>query len=142
MRRSSIMVTCGIMLGIDMNAIVGGLDMLDFDLDLLCNTFNAESGRFKYSDPHLSTVLLKAQSVINQLRNEGETGINMSNMIECDACKERFYADSRSEKGAFHEVWIDHTSGYHLCNDCYVRMMETIFRRVWSDGEQQFVRKG
>lgn len=37
------------------------------DLDLLCNTLNAEAGRFLYSDPHLYQVLIRAQAAIQSL---------------------------------------------------------------------------
>lgn len=34
------------------------------DIDLFLNTLNTEAGRFKYSDKHLSDVLLHAQEII------------------------------------------------------------------------------
>lgn len=37
------------------------------DLDLLCNSLNAQAGRFLYSDPALSNYLLRAQAAINKL---------------------------------------------------------------------------
>lgn len=37
------------------------------DVDLLCNTLNAEAGRFNYSDPSLRMVLLRAQATITAL---------------------------------------------------------------------------
>ncbi len=37
------------------------------DLDLLCNSLNAQAGRFKYSDPALRNYLLRAQAAINSL---------------------------------------------------------------------------
>lgn len=37
------------------------------DLDLLCNSLNAQAGRFKYSDPVLRCYLLRAQAAINSL---------------------------------------------------------------------------
>lgn len=37
------------------------------DLDLLCNTLNAEAGRFLYTDKHLYCVLIRAQAAITQL---------------------------------------------------------------------------
>jgi len=37
------------------------------DTDLLCNTLNAEAGRFFHSDPHLRCVLLRAQAAIVSL---------------------------------------------------------------------------
>lgn len=36
------------------------------DLDLLCNTLNAEAGRFLYSDPHHYRVLIRAQMAITE----------------------------------------------------------------------------
>lgn len=47
------------------------LDSLDpstCDLDLLCNSLNAEAGRLRQTDIHLSRLLLKSQGVINYLR--------------------------------------------------------------------------
>lgn len=46
----------------------------------------------------------------------------MSQMIECDRCKKKMYADSRSDKGAWSVVnttWIDGYSTLHLCRDCH-----------------------
>ena len=37
------------------------------DLDLLCNSLNAQAGRFLYSDPALRDYLLRAQAAINSL---------------------------------------------------------------------------
>lgn len=37
------------------------------DLDLLCNTLNAEAGRFLQSDPHHYRVLIRAQAAIQTL---------------------------------------------------------------------------
>ena len=37
------------------------------DLDLLCNSLNAQAGRFFYSDPDLRNYLLRAQAAINSL---------------------------------------------------------------------------
>ena len=65
----------------------------------------------------------------------------MSQMIRCDGCKYTMYADSRSEKGDYHEIWIDRSSQYHLCRNCYQVFMEDILRSVWSDDEGQWVPK-
>lgn len=37
------------------------------NLDLLCNSLNAQAGRFLYSDPDLCNYLLRAQAAINSL---------------------------------------------------------------------------
>ena len=37
------------------------------------------------------------------------------------------YADSRSEKGAYHEIWIDRSDSYHLCKTCYDRFLKLFF---------------
>lgn len=37
------------------------------DLDSLCNTLNAEAGRFLYSDNHLYCILIRAQMAIAEL---------------------------------------------------------------------------
>ena len=37
------------------------------DLDLLCNTLNAEAGRFMYKDTRLRQILLRAQAAIVSL---------------------------------------------------------------------------
>lgn len=63
----------------------------------------------------------------------------MSNMIMCDGCKRTMYADSRSDKGDYHEIWIDRSDGWHLCRDCYTHFMKDILHLVWSDDEEQFV---
>ena len=42
------------------------------DVDIFMNTLDAEAGRFLYSDPDLRMVLLRAQHVINVLKNEVE----------------------------------------------------------------------
>ena len=63
----------------------------------------------------------------------------MSDMIECDGCKKRMYADSRSDKGDYHEIWIDHRRGYDLCRECYNAFMRNILHLRWSDDEQDWV---
>lgn len=40
------------------------------DTDLLCNTLNAQAGRFLYSDQHLRYALLRAQAAINYFVDE------------------------------------------------------------------------
>lgn len=40
------------------------------DLDLLCNTLNAQAGRFLYSDPHLYAVIIRAQAAIVALEEK------------------------------------------------------------------------
>jgi len=51
----------------------------------------------------------------------------VSNMIQCDCCGKNMYADSRSEKGAYHEIWIDRSNFYHLCKTCYDRFLKLFF---------------
>ncbi len=60
----------------------------------------------------------------------------MSNMIQCDACEKMMFADSRSEKGDYHEIIIDRSYSYHLCRNCYERMMHDIFAMIF-DAEEQ-----
>lgn len=38
----------------------------------VCNSLNAQAGRFKYSDPWLSDLLLRSQESINKLLDEIE----------------------------------------------------------------------
>lgn len=38
----------------------------------ICNSLNAQAGRFKYSDPHLSSFLLETQETISELLDEIE----------------------------------------------------------------------
>lgn len=66
----------------------------------------------------------------------------MSTMIECDSCKGKMYDDSRSNRGDYHELWIDRTYRYHLCRKCYDRMMQQIMHMVFDDDEQQYVEIG
>lgn len=65
----------------------------------------------------------------------------MASMIRCDGCEKLFYSDSRTEKGAYHLVSIDHGSGpmLHVCNNCYDAMMRNIFHMVWNSDEEQYV---
>lgn len=51
----------------------------------------------------------------------------MSAMIECDSCKKKMYADSRSEKGAYHEIWIDRSDSVHICEDCRMKILKEFF---------------
>ena len=55
------------------------------DLDLLCNTLNAEAGRFQYTDQHLRDVLLRAQAAVvaleELLNDEREFSEEIKNMI-------------------------------------------------------------
>ena len=59
----------------------------------------------------------------------------MSNMILCDSCKKSMFADCRSEKGAYHEIWIDRSSQFHLCRQCYLDMMKNVFHMCAEDFE-------
>lgn len=54
----------------------------------------------------------------------------MSNMIHCDCCGKNMWADSRSEKGVYHELWIDRSSSYHLCKDCYDEFLKHFFPKT------------
>lgn len=62
----------------------------------------------------------------------------MSRMIQCDGCKKNMYADSRSDKGDYHEMWIDQKDVYHVCRECYSAMMRNIFHLVWSEDNCQW----
>lgn len=62
----------------------------------------------------------------------------MSQMIQCDACKRTMYADSRSEKGDYHEIWVDHSDHIHLCRKCYDLFMKSILHMEWNEYEQQY----
>ena len=43
----------------------------------ICNSLNAQAGRFRYSDPWLSDLLLRAQETINKLLEEHEEGADV-----------------------------------------------------------------
>ena len=62
-------------------------------------------------------------------------------MIQCDGCKYTMYDDSRSEKGDYHEIWIDRSHQYHLCRNCFNVFMEDILRRTWCEDESQWIPK-
>ena len=55
------------------------------DLDLLCNSLNAQAGRFLYSDPTLRNYLLRAQAAISSLcemlENEREFTEELKDMM-------------------------------------------------------------
>lgn len=51
------------------------------------------------------------------------------------------FEDSRTDKGEYHEVWIDHSYQYHLCRNCYTMFMEDVLRRTWCEDEQQWTEK-
>lgn len=55
----------------------------------------------------------------------------MSQMIKCDSCGKMMYSDSRSEKGDYHEIWVDKSSSYHLCRDCFTKFMEDVLHAEW-----------
>lgn len=63
----------------------------------------------------------------------------MSSMIQCDSCKSLMFSDSRSEKGSYHEIWMDRQSQYHLCRVCFDAMMRNIFHMRYDEDEQQYV---
>ena len=54
----------------------------------------------------------------------------MSDMIKCDSCGKIMYADSRSEKGAYHELMIDRQSWFHVCKCCYDNLLNKFFPDV------------
>lgn len=65
-------------------------------------------------------------------RNEG-----LSELIMCDRCKNKYYTDSRSDKGAYCEMRIIYTNGngtMHLCKSCF-RLFNTDFMRVYTEKE-------
>ena len=64
----------------------------------------------------------------------------MSNMIKCDGCGKLMYADSRSEKGAYYEFWIDQYARYHLCHECYTKFMNTILHMYWDEDMCDFIK--
>lgn len=57
----------------------------------------------------------------------------MSNMIKCDGCGALMYADSRSERDAYHEFWIDRSDSYHLCKSCYHELKYKFLNNVEED---------
>jgi hypothetical protein len=62
----------------------------------------------------------------------------MSELIMCDRCKNKYFTDSRSDKGAYCEIRIIYTDGnstLHLCKSCY-RLFRVNFMRQYS--EEQF----
>lgn len=61
----------------------------------------------------------------------------MSNMVECDGCKKKMYTDSRSNKGDFHEIWVDHSYQFHLCRECWRKFLTDILKddlKEWGEG--------
>lgn len=65
----------------------------------------------------------------------------MSSMIRCDSCKLLMFADSRTEKGAYHDIFLDGNTHYHLCSRCFDGMMRNVFHLVWNDDECQYTEK-
>ena len=47
----------------------------------------------------------------------------MSRMIQCNSCKKLFDDDS-SSKGKIHGMWIDQDTGFHLCDECLLKMLK------------------
>lgn len=60
----------------------------------------------------------------------------MSQMIECDACKKKMYADSRTEKGSYFVIWVDRSHDCHLCRTCFKQRLGDVFEYVLGEGEQ------
>ena len=63
----------------------------------------------------------------------------MSTLIQCDCCKDLKYADSRSNEGDYHEIWIDRSYSYHLCRKCYASFMKDTLHLVWDDENMEWV---
>ena len=61
----------------------------------------------------------------------------MSQMIECDACKKKMYADSRTEKGSYFDIWVDRSYNCHLCRTCFKERFGDVFNDVLGEGEQE-----
>lgn len=57
----------------------------------------------------------------------------MSRAILCDGCMKTMYADSRSRMGDYHELMIDQTCQYHVCRNCYDKLMNQIFHLRYSE---------
>ena len=51
----------------------------------------------------------------------------MSKMVMCDACGRLVHTDSRSDKGAMHEILLNGQECYNLCNGCIDTMFKMIF---------------
>lgn len=62
----------------------------------------------------------------------------MSKMIQCDGCKKIMYEDSRSEKGSYVLLSINLCDQYHLCRNCYVKLMKNILNMKWNEDEEQW----
>lgn len=66
----------------------------------------------------------------------------MSRMIMCDGCEKTMFEDSRSEKGDYHEIWIDRSDSYHVCRECYEKFMTDVLHHKWSEDNCQWEPRG
>lgn len=62
----------------------------------------------------------------------------MSNMIMCDGCKKTMFADSRTPKGEFYNIFVNDQSSYDLCKNCFNAFMQDVLKRRWNEDEQQW----
>ena len=61
----------------------------------------------------------------------------MSQMIECDACKKKMYADCRTEKGSYFDIWVDRSYQFHLCRTCFKERFGDVCNEVLGEGESK-----
>lgn len=66
--------------------------------------------------------------------------MEISAMIQCDGCKHTTYADSRGAK--YHEIWIDRSESYHLCETCYDALMRNILHMTFDTENFCWVERG
>lgn len=60
----------------------------------------------------------------------------MSELIMCDRCKNEYFTDSRSSKGAYIEMRIIYTGGIsamHLCKKCFKAFQVDFMKEVTSE---------
>ena len=58
-------------------------------------------------------------------------------MIVCNACKKAMYEDSRTEKGSYFDLWVDHSHNAHLCRECFKKRLGDIFGYVLGEEEEE-----
>ena len=63
----------------------------------------------------------------------------MSMMIMCDSCKKAMYEDSRSRKDDHHELVIDHQITYHVCTNCFKKLMTDMLHQKWSSYDNRWL---
>lgn len=66
----------------------------------------------------------------------------MSRAILCDGCMKTMYEDSRSSKGDYHELLIDRNCQYHVCRNCYDKLMNQIFHLHYNEEFQDYIDEG